>query len=659
MINKIKDPFNRKIDFAKTSKSLILDINLIINNSIPEIIETFSRSSFIGTIEEEHVRPLIWKFFFIPNLFKTYSTLFELVNFLIQNKQKNKKKLYNKKKKRLIGDPLGGDDKSKGEWKNFYKEGEIKKIINLDVIRTYNDKELFQNKFIIDILSNILVKYSIENENISYKQGMNEICANIMIAIYPYYNINNKTSFENKNNCIDINENDIKNYCENPEKYCKEIYNILYNINTFECDVYEIFTLLMNNAGLKKLYETYDNKTENKLLGKEEYKKYDLFSFKINNNNIFSNNSKNNNDTSNNKIYLITKCDEIIKTKLKIIDSGLYNHFLIIDLNCSIFLQKWLKCLFSREFKMSQTLILWDSIFAVGKNLLFIDFLSIVILLSLKYKILKKDQDNTFQIIFSFNQKNKINVIKFIAEAKDLMDRYYQRKNMNIPMSYYDNKSIFDKGINDDDNNEDNENEDGKPFYSGININKNDDNDNDNDDNNNENNKQNNNIIEVKNNNMRKNLFGEEVPINNNNNDNNQYINNNNNDTNNNNIKNKSIFNREEKELENKIQNENDENKNTSINAKFENTKKYLSGAVSQIGNFFKDVVNKEFQKNNDNNDNNDIYYNSKDIANNVRNLEYLLNKYQKNFSEDDKNLFQYSIRFFKMSGKSYNNENI
>ena len=678
MIN--EDPFNRKIDFAIAFKSLILDLNIIIKNSISEIIEIFSRSSFIGTIEEEHIRPLIWKFYFIPNEFKTHSNLFELICFLIKNKQKNKKKLNNKKKKRLVGDPLGGDDKSKGEWKNFYKESEIKKIINLDIIRTYNDKELFQNKNIIEILTNILVKYSIENEDVSYKQGMNEICANIIIAIYPYYNINNKTCFEN--NSIDFNENEIKNYCENPEKYSKEIYNILYNLNTFESDVYEIFSLLMNNAGLKKFYETFDNKTERNLLLKEDYKKYDLFSFKINNNN----NEKNNNN--NDKIYLISKCDEIIKTKLKIIDSGLFNHFLIIDLNCSIFLQKWLKCLFSREFKINQILILWDSIFSVGKNLLFVDFLSIVILLSLKYKIIKKDQDNTFQIIFGFNQKNKINVIKFIAEAKDLMDRYYQRKNMNIPMSYYDNKSIFNNGINDD-NDDDDDIDQEKPFYSGININKNDEksnnnnnnndnnnNDNNNNDNNNNNNNIANNIIEEENkynnndnnknnNNMRKNLFGEEVPININNIDNNindNIINNknniNNNIDNNNSIKRQNLFNREESE--NKIQSKNEKNNNSNIiNTKIESTKKYLSGAVSQIGSFFKDVVNKEFQKiENNNNNNNNIYYNSQEIANNVSNLEYLLNKYKNNFTEDDLNLFQYSIRFFKMSGKSFNYEN-
>ena len=679
MIN--EDPFNRKIDFAKAFKSLILDLNIIIKNSISEIIEIFSRSSFIGTIEEEHIRPLIWKFYFNPNEFKTHSNLFELICFLIKNKQKNKKKLNNKKKKRLVGDPLGGDDKSKGEWKNFYKESEIKKIINLDIIRTYNDKELFQNKNIIEILTNILVKYSIENEDVSYKQGMNEICANIIIAIYPYYNINNKTCFEN--NSIDFNEDEIKNYCENPEKYSKEIYNILYNLNTFECDVYEIFSLLMNNAGLKKFYENFDNKTERNLLLKEDYKKYDLFSFKINNNN----NEKNN--INNDKIYLISKCDEIIKTKLKIIDSGLFNHFLIIDLNCSIFLQKWLKCLFSREFKINQILILWDSIFSVGKNLLFVDFLSIVILLSLKYKIIKKDQDNTFQIIFGFNQKNKINVIKFIAEAKDLMDRYYQRKNMNIPMSYYDNKSIFNNGINDDNDDDDDIGQE-KPFYSGININKNDENSNENNNNNNnnvnnvnnnnDNNNNNiaNNIIEEENknnndnnknnNNMRKNLFGEEVPININNNDNNNIndniinnknnININNNIDNNNIIKRQNLFNREESELENKIQSKNEKNNNSNIiNTKIESTKKYLSGAVSQIGSFFKDVVNKEFQKI-ENNNNNDIYYNSQEIANNVSNLEYLLNKYKNNFTEDDLNLFQYSIRFFKMSGKSFNYEN-
>ncbi len=40
----------------------------------------------------------------------------------------------------------------------------------------------------------------------------------------------------------------------------------------------------------------------------------------------------------------------LIKEKLRILDSQFYDYFTHIDLNCSIFLQRWLRCLFNREF---------------------------------------------------------------------------------------------------------------------------------------------------------------------------------------------------------------------------------------------------------------------------------------------------------------------
>jgi hypothetical protein len=54
----------------------------------------------------------------------------------------------------------------------------------------------------------------------------------------------------------------------------------------------------------------------------------------------------------------------IIKDKLKSVDEELYNHFIKIDLNCTIFLQRWLKCIFNREFHPRDVIIFWDAILA-------------------------------------------------------------------------------------------------------------------------------------------------------------------------------------------------------------------------------------------------------------------------------------------------------
>ena len=46
------------------------------------------------------------------------------------------------------------------------------------------------------------------------------------------------------------------------------------------------------------------------------------------------------------------RCSLIINEKLKNLDYELYSHFNKIGLNCTIFLQRWLKCIFNREFEI-------------------------------------------------------------------------------------------------------------------------------------------------------------------------------------------------------------------------------------------------------------------------------------------------------------------
>ena len=85
------------------------------------------------------------------------------------------------------------------------------------------------------------------------------------------------------------------------------------------------------------------------------------------------------------------RCFLIIKEKLKVIDEELYSHFIKIDLNCAIFLQRWLKCIFNREFHPRDVIILWDAIISTDLNdndsypnefysLMFIDFIAVAMI---------------------------------------------------------------------------------------------------------------------------------------------------------------------------------------------------------------------------------------------------------------------------------------
>ena len=394
----IDDIFDRKLDINKYSQIFIEDLKLILSNNYNE---TFLNSSLIGTIENEHIRHLIWNLYLNKEEFSNIKTIKDYFYKRKEKFENFEKKIKSVKVKNFSGDPLGNNENS--EWKVFFEETEVKKILNLDIIRTFPDKNLFKEKYILNILTNTLVMWSLDNSKLSYRQGMNEICAIIIISLYPYYNIKEKYNF--------IDEKKLNELLENPEKNYKELYKYNYNNITFEFDIYELFFLLMKN-GVKTLYETIESKDQDKYINPDAYKKYELFQFKVDN--------ENEAETKTNK--LIQRCDDIIKKKLKYIDGELYNHFVVIDLNCSIFLQKWLKCLFTREFKINEVILLWDCIIIFGNNLEFIDFITISILISMRKDLLKQNQDDCFQTIFNFDKNNQINILKFIGHSNELKD---------------------------------------------------------------------------------------------------------------------------------------------------------------------------------------------------------------------------------------------
>jgi hypothetical protein len=105
------------------------------------------------------------------------------------------------------------------------------------------------------------------------------------------------------------------------------------------------------------------------------------------------------------------------------------------------------------------------------------------------------------------------------------------------------------------------------------------------------------------------------------------------------------------KEIENKNQNNN--NKNESNLSK---TKNYISNAMSSFGSFIKGFVNMEPDTmnkfRNSNEQKQDIAFSALDISNHTNNLNFLLQKYKDNMSEEDINRFEFTIKFLRTAGR-------
>ena len=411
--------------------------NILSNNNITENIISFSKNSDMP----KELRPTAWKIFF--GIFPNNSNIIEWVETI--NKLRIK---YNKKKKKYLsikkykGDPLnigGGNNSNKKSERNFntlYEENELRRIINLDIIRTYQNINLFSQEKIKKLLLNILFIWCKENDDVSYRQGMNDLVAILIICFYPYY-----FSFEEKEK---PNKEDVIKYINIKEpkeryKYSNIIYNYFHDEDEIECDLFFAFDSLMKK-GMKNLFDPRLFQR-----GEPEYKLYEIFS------DMYKE------EIDEEKVNFISRrCFLLINEKLKKIDEELFQYFKKIDINCGAFLQKWLRCIFCREFELNQVFILWDVIlvedFVNEKNqkysLAFMDSICLAMILRLRKYILNRDQNDCFSLLFKYPKID--NIKNIIVLAYHIHQIILQKKNgkdidnkiiLNIANSFKENEN--------------------------------------------------------------------------------------------------------------------------------------------------------------------------------------------------------------------------
>ena len=106
---------------------------------------------------------------------------------------------------------------------------------------------------------------------------------------------------------------------------------------------------------------------------------------------------------------------------LKNFDLILYTHFENIGLSPQLYMLRWIRVLFSREFYLDQTIKLWDNLF-VSKNILeFIDYIVMAMIYNVRDKLLKKNDMSAIQILQNY-PRNNINMISLSDAARKIQN---------------------------------------------------------------------------------------------------------------------------------------------------------------------------------------------------------------------------------------------
>ena len=228
--------------------------NYILNNinDMPKLKNTLLDLSLKGKAESELLSSFSLKIYLNTLSTNKESTLKTWLEETLSQRNAYKEKL---KKfleiNQFKGDPLGGGENGEtGGWNNFFDKKGIKDLINLDIERTFQDRDLFREASIKEIEYNVLFLFTENNLPTSYKQGMSDILAMLIFILYPYY-----IKSENNN----YNEETFEKWVNDPMNNIKDIYSFFNDEDEFQSDLYYLMNNLMK-LGVNKFYEEINEK---------------------------------------------------------------------------------------------------------------------------------------------------------------------------------------------------------------------------------------------------------------------------------------------------------------------------------------------------------------------------------------------------------------
>ena len=372
-------PTYGKLDINSCMNSFRL---LILNNlnDIQKLKANLINSGKMSHTEKEYIRAFSWKIFLNTISIKENSSLRTWIEQTISKRKSIKNSIKKNTLNKFKGDPLGGlvgyGDKDSEGWNSFFNQSEIIKIINFDVERTMPNEKLFQEPYIQEMENTILKIFSKNHKDVSYRQGMNEILSVLIYAMYPYYFKSPITKYTNEI---------IEKWVKEPLEYYKELYYFFHDENELENDVYYLMENLMIKYGLAKFFDDPPL-------------------------------------TSNLTPYLIKRTENIIIKKLGQQDRQLYFHFINENLDYVCVFQRWLKCIFKREFPIKKCCLIWDCILAnEGEEntgqLIYIDYILIAMILNIKNELLKRDSNEMFELLLHYPKVDSFNNLLINAQS--------------------------------------------------------------------------------------------------------------------------------------------------------------------------------------------------------------------------------------------------
>ncbi|RPA89109.1 RabGAP/TBC [Choiromyces venosus 120613-1] len=281
-------------------------------------------------------------------------------------------------------DPLA--EVAENPWEQFRKDESLRKEIFQDIERCMPENTYFRDPTIQNSLLNTLFIYCKLNADVSYRQGMHEIVA-IILWVVACDAISLATGADEKEESKEEEGGKLV-ADENVMIECLDHRFI-------EHDTFSLFQVVMRSA--KAWYE----------LGEE------------------APSSVKGRGRSENRASspIVEKSKYIHEYLLMAVDPELAEHLKALDVLPQVFLIRWIRLLFGREFPFEELLEVWDALFAEDPNLQLVDHICVAMLLRVRWQLMEADYSTALTLVLRYPSPTAPDLpATFVADAIYIRD---------------------------------------------------------------------------------------------------------------------------------------------------------------------------------------------------------------------------------------------
>ncbi|EUC40297.1 hypothetical protein COCMIDRAFT_9807 [Bipolaris oryzae ATCC 44560] len=140
---------------------------------------------------------------------------------------------------------------------------------------------------------------------------------------------------------------------------------------------------------------------------------------------------------------MLARSSRIFDDYLSRVDPVLHGHLVKLDIVPQIFLLRWIRLLFGREFSLDAVFDMWDALFAIDSTLELVDMISISMLLRIRWELIKADTNEAFAFLLRYPEPANP-PYTFIKDALYLRDHLTRQGGVEIITRYGKKAPVFE-----------------------------------------------------------------------------------------------------------------------------------------------------------------------------------------------------------------------